>query len=242
MNIISVENLKVKYDSYEVLQNINFSIEKRDYIAIVGPNGAGKTTLIKALLGLIDGIDGKISFYSTKIGYLQQKISLHDAKFPASVQEIIMSGLLINKKFPRIFTKKDKEKSEEIMSLLGIEKLKNKLIGKLSGGEFQKVLLARSLISEPEILFLDEPTTALDPVSREKFYNLLKDLNESKNITIILISHDIGSVGKYAKKIMYIDRKLIFYGTFEDFCRSTDMTHYFGNISQHFFCHRHDQL
>lgn len=240
MRIIKVENLKVKYQYYDVLKNINFSIEKGDYVAILGPNGAGKTTLIKALLGLINDVSGKIFLDSQKIGYLQQKNLLNDLKFPASVEEIIMSGLLINKKFPKIFTKKDKEKVDKIIELLEIKKIKNKLIGKLSGGELQRVLLARALVSDPEILFLDEPTTALDPLTREIFYNLLKELNEKQNITILLISHDIGSVGKYAKKMLYLDGKLVFYGTFYEFCKSSEMTNYFGNISQHFFCGRHD--
>ena len=240
MKILKVDNLIVKYQSYEVLSDITFSIDKGDYVAVAGPNGAGKTTLIRALLGLIDSTEGKIAFDSSKIGYLQQKVSLAESKFPASVEEIIKTGLMINKKFPKIFTKSDKEKTDEIMNKTGITALKNKLIGKLSGGELQKVLLARALISNPEILFLDEPTTALDPFSREKFYQLLKDLNERMHITILLVSHDIGSVGKYAKKMLYIDRTLIFFDTFAEFCKSSDMTKYFGDLSQHFICQRHN--
>ena len=102
MKILKVDNLKVKYQSNEILSDITFSVEKGDYVAVVGPNGAGKTTLIKTLLGLIDSSDGKITFDSSKIGYLQQKVSLNDSKFPASVEEIIKTGLIINKKFPKI--------------------------------------------------------------------------------------------------------------------------------------------
>lgn len=239
MKILDVKDLSVTYHNHQVLRNLTFSIEKGDYIAIAGPNGAGKTTLVKALLGLIDLSSGNVDFKTEKIGYLQQKISINDTKFPASVKEIIKSGLLMNKNFPRFYTKEDNEKVDHIINKIGIANLDNKLIGKLSGGELQKVLLARALVCDPDILFLDEPTTALDPASRDNFYKLLTELNEVEKIAIVMISHDVGSVGKYAKKMMYIDGKLIFYGTFDEFCHSEDMTDYFGDISQHFFCRRH---
>ncbi len=240
MKLINIENLTLKYQTFEVLKDISFSVDKGDYIAVVGPNGAGKTTLVRAILGLVDIYQGKVEFYTDKIGYLQQKVSLNDSKFPASVKEIIKSGLLISKKFPKIYKKEDEIKVNEIVKNLRIDHLSNKLIGNLSGGELQKVLLARSLISNPEIIFLDEPTTALDPNSRDEFYRLLKELNEKNSVTIILISHDMGSVGKYAKKMVYIDGRLIFYGTFDEFCKSENMESYFGNVSQHLFCQRHN--
>lgn len=240
MELLRVKNLNVKYHNSFVLKNISFSVISGDYIAIVGPNGAGKTTLIKTLLGLISKDSGEIEFETKKIGYLPQVFFLNDPKFPANVEEIIESGLFSSKRKLNLFSKIDSKKVDYIIKELEIENLKKKVIGKLSGGELQKVLLARALISEPEILFLDEPTTALDPVSRENFYKKLNHLNTNKNITILLISHDIGSVGKYAKKILYLDRELIFFGTFKEFCESNDMTKYFGDISKHFFCHRHD--
>lgn len=174
------------------------------------------------------------------IGYLPQVSSYIDEKFPSSVKEIIATGLFANKKIPYIINRIDKEKIDRIMKVFEIEPLKNKLIGKLSGGQKQRVMLARAFINEPEILILDEPVNTLDPLSRENLYNLLDEMNKKKNITILLITHDIGSIGKYANKILYVDRKIIFYGTFKEFCQSKDMTDYFGNITQHLICHRHD--
>jgi len=239
MKQIEVRNLSVKYQNAIILNNINFTVDKGDYIAVVGPNGSGKTTLIKTLLALIEKSEGKIEFSTKKIGYLQQKISIADSNFPSNVREIIRSGLLINKK-SKIYSSIDNEKVDSIIEKLGIEDIKYKLIGKLSGGQIQKALLARAIISDPDILILDEPTTALDPNSRDFFYNYIKELNEKENKTIILVSHDIGAVGKFAKKILYLDRVVIFYGTFSEFYHSSDMTKYFGNISQHFFCQRHN--
>ena len=141
MKLINIENLTLKYQTFEVLKDISFSVDKGDYIAVVGPNGAGKTTLVRAILGLVDIYQGKVEFYTDKIGYLQQKVSLNDSKFPASVKEIIKSGLLISKKFPKIYKKEDEIKVNEIVKNLRIDHLSNKLIGNLSGGELQKVLL-----------------------------------------------------------------------------------------------------
>lgn len=238
MEIIKVTDLNIKYQDYDVIKDLSFSVVKGDYIGILGPNGAGKTTLIKSLIGLVEKTKGNITINTNKIGYLQQKVSIGDAKFPASVYEIIRSGLLINKKFPRIFFNFDNTKVDDMIKLLGLEDIKNKLIGKLSGGQLQKVLLARALVSEPDILFLDEPTTALDPLSRDNFFNIIKNYNEEKKTTVLFVTHDIGTIGKYAKKMLYIDRKLVFYGTFSEFCNSNDMSKYFGDVSQHFICQR----
>jgi len=123
---------------------------------------------------------------------------------------------------------------------MGISDLKDKLIGELSGGQQQRVFLARSLVSNPELLILDEPSTALDPSSRESFLELLKKLNREIGITVLLITHDTSQIGKYADKLLYLDKKVIFFGGFADFCRSEEMGEYFGRFSQHLICHQHD--
>jgi zinc transport system ATP-binding protein len=104
----------------------------------------------------------------------------------------------------------------------------------------QRVIIARALINEPDLLVLDEPITALDPETRERFFSILSDINKNKKVTIILITHDMGSAGKYASKFLFFDRKIIFYGTFKDFCESESMSEYFGKGSQHLICHRHN--
>jgi zinc transport system ATP-binding protein len=126
------------------------------------------------------------------------------------------------------------------LELVDIIDIKTELIGELSGGQQQRVLIAKALVSEPELLILDEPTTALDPEAREKFFGTLKDLNENRKVTIIIITHDIGTIGKYASRLLYLDKRLIFYGGFDDFCTSSEMANYFGEYSQHVICHRHD--
>ena len=242
-SILEVKKLIIKYDKVEAVNDISFTVDKGDFIGIVGPNGSGKTTLIKGLIGLIPVAEGSIKYTKEEsqniVGYLPQRTSVNDRIFPAKVFEIISTGLLINKKEPRRISKSDLYKADEIMKKLDIHNLKNEKMGKLSGGQQQRVLLARAMVSSPQILFLDEPTAALDPKIREEFYKLLSDLSETENTTIILVSHDIGSVGRFTKKMMYLDKELIFYGSYDEFCSSQKMTEYFGSLAQHQFCWRH---
>ncbi|HSR37242.1 MAG TPA: ATP-binding cassette domain-containing protein, partial [Desulfurivibrionaceae bacterium] len=109
----------------------------------------------------------------------------------------------------------------------------------LSGGQQQRVLLARALVGNPELLIMDEPTTALDPETRENFYALLQQLNDETGTTVILVTHDTGSIGRYASRLLYLDKRVIFDGTFDDFCCSPEMTRFFGEHSQHLICQRH---
>lgn len=249
MNTLEVRDLTVAYQSTEVLQNISFSVRSGDYIGIVGPNGSGKTTLIRALLGLLPPAQGEIliegeplSRFSAweHIGYLPQKMPFVDQRFPATAAEIIATGTYPGKRFPKRLFKKDFEAVDRISSLLEIADLMQRPIGKLSGGQQQRVLMARALVHEPKIVILDEPTAALDPQSRGAFYALIKKMNREQKITVLLISHDIASLGKEASKLLYLDRRLVFYGGFEDFCRSPEMTAYFGALSQHLMCGRHE--
>ena len=242
-NILTVENLTMKYGRNEVLSDINFKVEAGDYIGIVGSNGSGKTTLMKGLLGLLPSYEGRIEFSkeikgSSFVGYLPQKAVTNDKLFPAKVKEIVSIGLLGNKKMPKMISKKDYESIDVILEKLRISELKDRKIGDLSGGQQQRVLLARAMVSSPKILILDEPTSALDPKIREEFYELIKNLNKDDGVTILLVSHDVGSVGKYTNKILYLDKRLVFYGSYDKFCKSKEITEYFGIFSQHHFCGR----
>lgn len=245
--ILKADNITLKYGRHEVLTDASFTVEAGDYIGIVGPNGSGKTSLMKAMLGLITPSVGQFSYAGEVkdnrfIGYLPQKVISGDPLFPAKVREVVAMGLLSSKRFPKHLSQEDYKKVDEILSRLKIANLAEKKIGNLSGGQQQRVLLARALVSSPRLLILDEPTSALDPKVRENFYGILKELNEEDGVTILLVSHDIGSIGQYTKKMLYLDRTVVFFGTYEDFCHSQDMTHYFGPLSQHKFCWQHDDL
>ncbi len=247
MSLIETKKVSVRYGSIEALSQVSFVIDEGNYVGIIGPNGSGKTSLIKALLGLV-GFEGEIFFQGKRlsefrqtkhIGYLPQKLSFLDQRFPATAREIVVSGVYCCKKFPKHLTKKDDKAAERAMEVLGIESLSHRLIGKLSGGQQQRVLLARALVHNPRLLILDEPTVALDPQSREAFYATLSELNKKHGVTILFISHDVGAIGAHASKLLYLDRSLVFYGSFKEFCQSKTMTDYFKE-GQHFICHRHD--
>jgi zinc transport system ATP-binding protein len=244
-----VANLCFSYGLLEVLSEVTFAVEKGDYVGLVGPNGSGKTTIIKIILGLMPPGNGTVSLFGTdpsafvdryKIGYLPQKLTNFNPYFPATVKEIVSLGLFSKKRFPKRILKDDAELIDEAMTLTGLIDIKNALIGELSGGQQQRVLVARAIVNKPELLILDEPTTALDPEARENFFRVLRELNLNKNVTIILVTHDTASIGKYASKLLYLDKKVIFYGSFENFCLSENMTHYFGEFAQHLICHRHN--
>lgn len=237
--ILRIKDLSVDYGRYNILKKITFDMNKGDYIGIVGPNGAGKSTLIKAILGLVSS-KGSIEFNINRneIGYLPQLQEANNKLFPATVKEIVATGLISKKSFPKIIRKGDRDKVEEVLKKLNIHHLKDKRIGDLSGGQSQRVLLCRALAGDPKLLILDEPTSALDPKVRDDFYKLLKELNATQDLSIIFISHDVATIGKYTSKMLYLDKELVFYGNNKEFCESKKMTEYFG-VSQHQICWRH---
>jgi len=248
MNSISIEGLSFAYHGNEVLRDITCDIRQGDYVGIVGPNGSGKSTLIRCIIGLNRVEHGTINLFGVpqpaftawdRIGFLPQGLQLFNPNFPATVEEVVRLGRLSKKRFPRRFDASDSEAVERAMDLMGISSLGKRLIGELSGGLRQRALLARALVNDPEVLILDEPTTALDPDTRDSFYSTVRDLNINRGTTILLITHDSSTIGLYASKLLYLDKRIIFYGTFEQFCHSSNMTEVFGHHSQHLICRRH---
>lgn len=211
--ILEIENLNAGYDDSLVLKNINFQVHDTDFIGIIGPNGGGKTTLMKTILGVIKPISGNILYHfpgKTKdfrkyIGYLPQQNTI-DKKFPISVREVILSGLTSQKPLVFRFTAKDKKKVDELIEKSGLRNISQNPIGELSGGQLQRVFLARAVISNPRLLILDEPSTYVDNRSEFELYETLKDLN--KEIAILLVSHDIGTISSYIKTIACVNLNL----------------------------------
>lgn len=248
IEVISVKDLTFKYDSKTVLNKVSFSMLPGDYVGLVGPNGSGKSTLVRLILGLEKPAVGTVSLFGRptglfsqweKVGYLPQKTGAFSRFFPATVQEVVALGLVPRKRTALNSHRKDA--IENAMELMNIVDIKSKLIGELSGGQQQRVLLARALVKEPELLILDEPTIAIDPEVREKFSQIIMDLNRLRRVTVLLVTHDTASIGKYAKKLLYLEGEIIFYGGFDEFCLSPEMTRVFGVFSQHLICHRHEQ-
>ena len=221
MSLIEVKNVTLGYEKHIVLKNVSFSIESGDIVCVVGPNGSGKSTLIKGILGLIKPMKGKIKFNDLKqefIGYMPQETKV-DHNFPASVLEIVLSGLLNNKGVLSFYTKNDLQKVRDNLKLLNISNLENKCFSDLSGGQRQKVLLARSLCATSKLLILDEPSNNLDSKSKTELYELILKLNKEHGITIIMITHDLDHDNLIGNKILSLREDEIFYGSTNDFVR-----------------------
>lgn len=245
---IDVKNLTVKYGKSIALDDVSFSVEVGDFVGLAGPNGAGKTTLVKAILGLLPVESGEIFLFGEhlrafsschKIGYLPQKNFVSNHLFPATVEEVVLLGLLSKKSFPKRISQEDRALIQETLKELGIEDIRSRAFSDLSGGQHQRVVLARALVQQPELLLFDEPSTALDPRSRDDFFQLLEKLNREKRITIVFITHDTTYIQKYANKILYLDRSVIYFGTTKEFFERGEYRHLEKQYHIHYF-HEHE--
>ena len=207
MNLINIENLTFRYESRDdedTLKNISLSVNEGDFLCIVGENGSGKSTLIKCIVGLNKVPEGKITL-KEKLGYLPQKTEIQK-NFPASIEEVVLSGTISNNIKNIWYTKQDKEKANEIMQELDIYTIRKKCFRDLSGGQQQRVLIARAMCATNNLIVLDEPTNGLDPNIAIKIYATLKTLNKKRNLTIVMVSHDVERAVKYATRVIEIER------------------------------------
>ena len=213
MNILEVKNLSVSYNSnHKAIKDVSFNVKQGEYIALVGENGSGKSTLIKTIVGLHKKDSGEIvkNISEDKISYLAQN-NLTDLDFPATAKEIIMTGVQRHKKLP-FYTKKDWEEFNKVCDLLNIKEFINNQIGNLSGGQRQRVMLARSIIRNPELLILDEPFSGLDINITKDLYSILLELNQKRNITIIMATHDVEELKNMNVRVICMATKVKFDG------------------------------
>ena len=210
--LIDIDHVTAAYGNKTVLRDISLTIWKDDFLGIIGPNGGGKTTLLKVILGLLPPVSGVIRFYedgrivpSLRIGYLPQLNNI-DKKFPISVREVVTSGLASEKPLFRSYSASQKQRVEEVLGKMGLEDLANRAIGELSGGQLQRVLLGRSIVSRPQVLILDEPNSYVDKLFKTHFYKHLDEIN--KESAVILVSHDIGTVLAMVKNIACVNETL----------------------------------
>ena len=221
--IIEIKNLSAGYDNRTVLHDVNLTIYERDFLGIIGPNGGGKTTLIKCILGLLKPTAGEILYHTDSpspevagsqclplntrlsMGYLPQYSSI-DRKFPITVEEVILSGLSSQKPLASRFNTRHREKARHVIARMGLEGMEQRAIGALSGGQLQRALLGRAIISDPQVVILDEPSTYIDKRFEARLYELLTEINEE--CAIILVSHDIGTVLQQVKSIACVNETL----------------------------------
>lgn len=217
--IVRIEDLWVHFEGKVALEAINLTIEQNEFLGIIGPNGSGKTTLLKAILGLVTPAQGKILVMGKApqknrqlMGYVPQH-NLFDRNFPINVRDVVLMGRFARKGFLRRYSRDDIEKADAALKTVGMLAFKERQVGNLSGGEQQRVFIARALITEPKLLLLDEPTASVDPSAQTEFFILLKQLKEQ--MAIVLVSHDVAAVSIYVDNIACMNRRLVYHGSKE---------------------------
>ena len=235
MAILECKNLSFAYDGVTVFEGLSFNVSEGDVLCVVGENGVGKSTLVKGILGLKKPSCGTIEFAEgerSRVGYLPQYMSVQD-DFPASVYEVVLSGRLGSLGKKLFYSKEDKKVANEYLSKLGLYSLKNKNSGALSGGQKQKMLLARALCAADKLLLLDEPTASLDPIATGEFYSIVSDLAKKEKMTVIIVSHDIRNSLKIASHILHISNEgSLFFGKADNYMSSDIGKAYMGYVGR----------
>jgi zinc transport system ATP-binding protein len=233
---IEIEDVDFSYAQVRALEGINLTVEAGDFLGIIGPNGSGKTTLLRIMLGLLEPTRGTVRLFGHppasfrqwgRVGYVPQKAML-DPALPATVHEVVATGLVPTLGLFGRIGGRQRARIGEVLGHVGMQAHATARIGALSTGQQQRVLIARALVSNPELLILDEPTGGVDPEAQTSFYALLHHLNRERDVTLILVSHDIGVVAKEVTKLACLNRRLVFHGRPGDFLSDAALTALYG--------------
>lgn len=209
--IIEVEKLNFAYDDKLILKDISFRVEQGDFVGVIGANGSGKSTLVKLMIKILEPLSGRITLLGkpieqfsdwSHVAYVSQKANAFNGSFPATVEEIVGSNLYSEVGLFRRLKVEHKQKINEALEKVCMLDYKKRLIGQLSGGQQQRVFIARALVSQPKILFLDEPTVGIDAKAEDQLYCLLAKINKEYGLTIMMVTHDVGTVTVHANRVL----------------------------------------
>jgi zinc transport system ATP-binding protein len=218
--LVELRSVAFNYESIPVLEDITLAVECGDFLGIIGPNGGGKTTLLKVMLGLLAPRCGEVRLFGElierfdawhRLGYVPQR-AVFDPTLPATVEEVVMTGLAVHGRLFHRPSRAERKRVEDALALTGMDRHGSGRIGHLSVGQQQRVLIARALVTDPELLFLDEPTGGVDPDAQASFYALLHTLNHERGVTLVLVSHELAVVASAVTKVACLNRRLIFHG------------------------------
>jgi zinc transport system ATP-binding protein len=208
MTCLSIKNLTFNYDKDLVLDDVSLTIQEKEFVGIFGPNGGGKTTFLKLLMGFLKPSQGSITFTSKKIGYVPQAARF-DKQFPISVLEIVLMAFLSEATWWGTYPAYAKQKALNALALVGLSGKEKQAFGTLSGGQAQRVLIARAIANDPEVLVLDEPTASVDKEAETAIYQLLESLRNS--MTILLVTHDLQGIINRVDRLLCIHKKASFH-------------------------------
>jgi zinc transport system ATP-binding protein len=220
MNAIEIHAVHYRIDGKVILENINLQLEEGRFLGIIGPNGGGKTTLLRIVLGILEPTAGEVRIFGKTpreavrervFGYLPQSQKI-EINFPASATDVVMMGLYPQIGPLRLPSRDEIQRARSLLGVMGMEGMGDLPFGSLSGGEQQRVSIARALVHNPRILVMDEPSTGIDVVGQEDFYHLLRSLQKRYQLTILMVSHDIGTVSSYVDEIACLNRSLHCHG------------------------------
>lgn len=211
MNAIKLKKLSFSWAERSLLCSLSAELKSNSFAALIGPNGAGKTTLLELLMGFLDPQEGQIEILGktprearTEIGYVPQ-LRLFDKDYPITLKDLVLGGLLKNKRFGCSYSKEEKLAAKQALEEVGLGEIENRPFGKLSGGQMQRGLLARALISKPKLLLLDEPVSNIDPAGQKQILEILKKL---KGVSILMVSHNLQTVTEYVDTVWCLDEYL----------------------------------
>ena len=248
--IIQLKDVSFRYDRENVLEHIDLTVPKGAFLGLVGPNGSGKSTLLKLILGLLKPQQGDILLFGqqqakfrerSRIGFVSQKANSFNSGFPATVFEVVASGLTGKIGLFRFMGQNKKSGVMKAIRAVDMEAYAGRNIGELSGGQQQRVFIARAIVSNPDALILDEPTVGVDAKNVKSFYDMLDILNKELGITLILVTHDIGTITSKVTHVACLNKNLHFHGKTEDFERlSTEDLSLFYHHDVHVLSHDHE--
>ena len=231
-NILSVQELSIQFDKLSVLHNLSFEVDEGDTLAIIGPNGAGKTVLLKALLGLMPH-EGEIRWSpGVRLGYVPQKVAA-DRQMPLRVHDLLAAKADVLKLPPKSV--------DAVATMAGLTpEVVNSSIGTISGGQFQKVLIAFALLGKPNVLLFDEPTASLDELAQERVYELVERLQREQQLTVLLVSHDLSIVYRAANKVLCVSKDKVCFGPPREVLTPATLEAMYSAPPK-FFLHQHDE-
>ncbi len=240
---ISVEGLTVRYGAFEALQDVTFAAPEGAFVAVIGPNGSGKTSLLNTIVGLQEPSQGRIRLFgadpqqmpATALGYVPQ-FKMLDRTFPARALDLVLTGL--NRGWPWHISRQSRDAAMKAMKRTKIAHLAEQPIATLSGGELQRVYLARCIVRSPKLMVLDEPGAGMDLVGEMEMYHILEDYQREQTATIIMITHDWEGARTHASHVLLIDHRLLGFGPAAEIAQEERLLHVFGFAGHKAASHR----